>query len=231
MALKLFMRRQKSSETETRKLASENEVSETLTATTEQGAHIAPEVPSVPEPEPKPEEKPAKKKKVNPHPYRWMIKLGKLMVKIAILTILFSSVWIWVGSVAVLHDNNMYPSIKDGDLVVACKLMDYLPEDIVLYESARGQRMGRIVARGGDIVNLTSDGLYTINGNTPYEMVFYNTYPNEDSDIVFPYEVPENCIFVMNDMREMMTDSRTYGAVSMDDVEGKVVMMMRHRGM
>jgi len=172
-----------------------------------------------------------KEKKVNKHPYRWIIKLGKLIVKIAILMIIFCSLWIWVGNVYITHDNNMYPHIKDGDLIVTYKLQGYIIDDIVLYQTSRGNKVGRIVAKPGDIVEITEDGYYAINGILPYENVFYDTLPSDSSEIEYPYTVPEGEYFILNDMREIQTDSRKYGSVSEDAFLGKVVMIARHRGM
>ena len=179
-----------------------------------------------------PETEPAeKKKRKNPHPYRWMIKLGKLMVKVSVITLIAAIIWGWVGCVYITHDNNMYPHIKDGDLVITYKLDPYIIGDVVLYETPKGMKIGRIIAKPGDVVQITEDGLYTVNDVMPYENVFYDTRPADKNGIEFPYTVPEGKMFVLNDMRETTTDSRVNGAVSVDSFCGKIVMIVRHRGM
>ena len=61
------------------------------------------------------------------------------------------------------------------------------------------------------------------------ENAVYPTSP-EGSAISYPYQVPENCVFVLNDFRSDLSDSRTYGGIPLEDVEGAVVFTMRMRG-
>ena len=125
----------------------------------------------------------------------------------------------------------MYPHIKDGDLVVTYKLQPYINNDPVLVRTDKGVKVARIVARGGDVVELTENGLYLINGSVPYETIFYDTFPVEGSSIRYPYTVPEGEYFILNDMREMTDDSRVFGSVPEEALCGKVEMVVRHRGM
>lgn len=162
---------------------------------------------------------------------KWLMKLGKLMIKVGILLLIGVAIWTYVGELYITHDNNMYPHVKDGDLIVTYKLEPYIIGDIVMYETSRGMRVGRIIAKGGDVIDIAENGLYTVNGITPYENVFYDTLPNTSSDIKYPYTVPEGEIFVLNDMRETMTDSRNIGSISLEIVHGKLEMLVRHRGM
>ncbi|MGB4091828.1 MAG: S26 family signal peptidase [Ruminococcus flavefaciens] len=46
----------------------------------------------------------------------------------------------------------------------------------------------------------------------------------------FQNQVPENCVFVLNDFRSDISDSRTCGGVPLEDVEGAGVFTMRMRG-
>ncbi|MDO4864798.1 MAG: S26 family signal peptidase, partial [Ruminococcus sp.] len=62
-----------------------------------------------------------------------------------------------------------------------------------------------------------------------YEDAVYPTKP-DGAKIDFPYTTPDNCVFVLSDFRSNITDSRTYGGIPLDDVKGKVVFVMRRRG-
>ena len=52
-----------------------------------------------------------------------------------------------------------------------------------------------------------------------------------DSSLSYPYQVPENSVFVLGDYRTRSTDSRLYEAISLDQVEGKVITILRRRGL
>lgn len=45
-----------------------------------------------------------------------------------------------------------------------------------------------------------------------------------------PYTVEEGRAFVLNDYREDTDDSRSFGAVSLNDIEGPLIFSMRRRG-
>jgi signal peptidase I len=83
---------------------------------------------------------------------------------------------------------------------------------------------------GGDVVDLGEDGELIVNGNVKDEEIFYITQPNLSSDLVFPYTVPEDSYFVLCDFRTNSVDSRTYGAISRSDIDGKVISFLRIRG-
>ena len=57
----------------------------------------------------------------------------------------------------------------------------------------------------------------------------YPTTP-DGAMISFPYEVPENCVFVLNDFRSDTSDSRVFGGVRQDDLKGRIIFIMRRRG-
>ena len=89
-------------------------------------------------------------------------------------------------------------------------------------------KFGRIVAKAGDEVDI-NDSFVKVNGYGLSEDVVYPT-TSEGSLISFPYVVQEGSVFVLNDFRDDIDDSRTYGAVSLDDCEGKVILVLRRRG-
>jgi len=123
----------------------------------------------------------------------------------------------------------MFPSIKDGDVVLAYRLeKDYVKEDVVVYEHEGTQSLGRIVAREGDIVDIDANGTLRVNGTIQSGEILYLTYAKED--IPYPYTVPEGNVFILGDYREQVKDSRDFGAVSIKDVEAKVITLLRRRG-
>lgn len=158
----------------------------------------------------------------------------RLIIKLCVIALVGFLVWTYVGEAFILHDNNMYPHIKDGTLSIIYKLEEIANGDVVLFVNPNGEKkLGRIVAHGEDVVEIEENGLYMVNDYTPYENVFYQTKPAtdaKDGGIEYPYVVEKGTYFIMNDMRDNTNDSRAYGSIPADSIIGKVVLTIEHRG-
>lgn len=152
----------------------------------------------------------------------------KFFVKIA-FTVL--AVWLlctYVIGVFVNHAHSAYPMIKDGDLCITYRLGKLSQGDAVVYTTDGMVRYGRLIAMEGDVVDVSNDCV-TVNGYLLYEDTIYPT-TSEDSFIEYPYTVPDGCVFLLNDFRSDTLDSRTYGGIPLDNTNGKIVFLIRKRG-
>ncbi|MBP3666845.1 MAG: signal peptidase I, partial [Clostridia bacterium] len=82
----------------------------------------------------------------------------------------------------------------------------------------------RVIAGSGQWVNIDDKGDVYINDaylNEPY----IQKKAKGQTDIEYPYQVPEGKIFVMGDERETSVDSRTsvVGCIDRDQIIGKIV--------
>lgn len=153
-----------------------------------------------------------------------------LAVKIAVIAI---AVWLaltFVLGLTINYGNNMHPAVKDGDLVVSLKLQRPYLNAAVLYEKDGKKTVGRVVGLPGNVIDITDNGALLVNGVIPAEEVFYPTYRAENSEIEFPLTVEEGKVFILNDFREDTNDSRTFGTVDMDDLDGPLLFTLRRRG-
>lgn len=166
-------------------------------------------------------EQPAKKKMSKP-----LKALIRLLTKIVLIVVIIWALLTYVGGVFICHDNNNYPAIKDGDLVVTYRLDRYYSGDLVVYDVDGKTYFGRVVGVPGDTIDF-KDSYYTVNGIMPYETVYYKTEPFE-SGVKYPYEVQDGEVFVLADYREEGIDSRLLGGVN--NLKGKVVLLLRGRG-
>lgn len=153
----------------------------------------------------------------------FLIKLGiTLLVGWVLLGVIFG--------VAVATGEDMYPRIRDGDLMIYYRLQqDYHIEDVVTFTRDGQRYTGRIVAQGGDTVDLTEAGELLVNGSVQSESIFYPTLA-VGGGTTFPCEVPQGSVFLLCDFRTNATDSRSYGAVALEDLDGKVITILRRRG-
>lgn len=110
-------------------------------------------------------------------------------------------------------------SVKQGDIVTFKN-----PEDTsVIF-------IKRVIALPGQTVDIKDGALY-VDGqrlNEPYTSQ-HETYPltkhanNLSADIVYPYTVPDNCVWVMGDNRTNSLDSRYFGPVPIDNITSKAL--------
>lgn len=125
---------------------------------------------------------------------------------------------------------DMFPSLKDGDLVLGYRLQkDFQTDDVIAYEEEGRLRFGRVIAHGGDQVNINESGEVKVNGVSEGGEILYLTY--DGGNLKYPYQVPKNTLFVLGDYRTEAKDSRSYGAIPMGQVKGKVITFLRRRGL
>lgn len=123
----------------------------------------------------------------------------------------------------------MFPAVKDGDLILAYRIAeDYIKNDVVVYEQNGTRSFGRIVAQANDTVSLDENGFLLVNGTTEYGEILYPTYAKDV--LTYPYHVPHEMVFVLGDHRTNAEDSRDFGALLLDDIDGKVLAILRRRG-
>lgn len=154
--------------------------------------------------------------------------LINLLIKLSVIALLIWLALVFVFGVFRMEGNNMYPMLKDGDLCITYKLEEYHSTDVVAYRVGNELRFGRIIARAGDTVDGDTTGLL-INGGRPSEEIFYPTQM-WDINLKLPVKLKEGEFVILNDYREDLRDSRSYGVINEDDLEGKIVFIFRRRG-
>lgn len=167
-----------------------------------------------------PEMREKRKKNEMRHRRDFFIKLG---TTIAAIWFVFTFV---LGMYRV-SGNYMYPHMKDGDMVFTYRLANLSVGDVVAYDVEGTEHIGRVAAVAGITFDINDNGEATVDGTPDTNGVFYETV-KDGSRLDLPYTVKEDEVIVLNDLRTDIGDSRTYGAIRLDDVDGKVIMV--HRG-
>ena len=108
-------------------------------------------------------------------------------------------------------------------------LAQYIPEEWLPPEPAGTRYFGRVVAAAGDVVNITDTGALIVNGTTQGGEIMFPTELR--GDLEYPYRVPEGCLYVLGDYRTNAKDSRDFGPIPLEAVEGKVITFLRRRGL
>lgn len=156
--------------------------------------------------------------------------LTSLLLRILFLVLAGWALLTQVFLIMQTNGNGMFPAVKDGDLIIGFRLQqDYAKNDVIVYTVDGKRQVGRIVARASDVVTLDESGTLLVNGTAQSGEIMYPTYAKGGFE--YPLRVPEGHVFVLGDYRTQTTDSRDFGPVSMKDVEGKVITILRRRGL
>ena len=151
--------------------------------------------------------------------------LLRCVVLIVALVLLLTQVFL----ITQVTGNDMFPAIKDGDLVFAYRLQsDLSKNDVIVYKYDGKMRVGRILGRPGDVITLDDSGTLLVNGTTQGGEILYPTYAKEN--YTYPYVVPEDAYFILGDYRTQSEDSRDFGPVMKSSIQGKVITILRRRG-
>ena len=118
---------------------------------------------------------------------------------------------------------SMEPNLNDGDIVLLVKTKDLETGDLCAFYYSNKILIKRVIATPGDYIWIESDGTVFLNGNALDEPYITQKALGE-CDVEFPYQVPENCYFVMGDQRETSIDSRSsvIGCIPEDQLIGKI---------
>ena len=171
------------------------------------------------------EEKKQKKEKRSRSPmdYPQAFLLHALIVVIVI--------WLLFGvflGITAAPNNDMAPSISSGDLLLYYRLdRNAKANDVMIIRKNDTDYVARVVAVGGDTVDITDNGALVVNGNSVYEPKIYNKTVKYKDYMKYPYTVEKDKVFVLVDARGGGEDSRYYGTLSKKELKGTVVSVLR----
>ena len=143
-----------------------------------------------------------------------------------------------IVGITTMPSRDMYPRLDAGDLLLYYRLeRSPKAQDIVVIEKAADsgeetQRfVCRVVAAPGDTVEVSAEKGLCVNGNTMIENnIFYPTdaYENRTE---YPVKLGEGEYFVMADRRNGGMDSRYFGPVKLDEIQGVVITILRRNNL
>ena len=161
-----------------------------------------------------------------------MVKKKELLIsaiKIAGIALILCVAFCFIFSFRKMDENNMWPSIKNGDLMLVFKAAGTLSQgDCVLYEADGKIWAGRIMAKENDVVDITESGEFLVNGVNLDDGILIST-ESLDGTIQYPYCVPEGELFILSDYRTEGNDSRQFGSVEKEKIEGLIIAVLRRK--
>ena len=153
-----------------------------------------------------------------------------LFTRIIILLIASYILFTQVFLITRAQGNDMFPAIKDGDLIVAFRLhKEYVKDDIAVYKIDDETYLGRVVARETDVVTLDDSGTLLVNGTVQHGEIVYPTFAKEG--FTYPMRIEEERTFLLGDHRTQAKDSRDFGPIKAEQLKGKIITILRRRGL
>ncbi|MFH5834927.1 signal peptidase I [Proteiniclasticum sp. C24MP] len=152
---------------------------------------------------------------------------------VGLLTALFVTTFLF--SSAVVKGSSMYPTLHENDRLIVkkyetiLKTEEYRRGDIIVFESPLENEdkyfIKRVIGLPGDKITI-SDGKVHVNDEIIEEPYIDQHAFTETLFFGDDYIVSENELFVMGDNRlpGKSNDSRSFGSISIDRIEGKIVL-------
>lgn len=148
-------------------------------------------------------------------------------ILVALLAVAAAAVLISVLFMPVLKvtGSSMEPTMSDGQYALCISAGRFKTGDVIAFYFNNKILLKRVIAGAGDFVDITDDGTVYVNNKAISEPYLTDKSKGEDTDIEFPYQVPENKLFVMGDHRSTSIDSRNsnVGCISESDIVGRVI--------
>ena len=152
-----------------------------------------------------------------------------LVILVVAFALVFGFVRPFVLEAFYIPSESMVTTLLVGDRVFVNKFVYRFSEpehgDIVVFESVEGESedlIKRIVGLPGDRVAVF-DGVLFVNGERWEEPYVNKLFPDNSS--YGPETVPEGDIFVMGDNRANSRDSRFFGPVPVENIEGEAFVI------
>ena len=99
--------------------------------------------------------------------------LLKLAIKIVSICLVIAFVFTFIFGMYRVNDTSMVPNISPGDMILFYRLdKDFVVGETVVYSYKKENKIGRIVAMPGDVVNIDEKGL-VVNNSHQYEPKIY----------------------------------------------------------
>jgi signal peptidase I len=151
-----------------------------------------------------------------------------LVILLVSFALVFGFVRPFVVEAFYIPSESMVPTLRVGDRVLVNKFIYRFTEpergDIVVFESVEGggeDLIKRVVGVPGDRISVRGGRLF-VNGELQRERYVNKKFPDSSSSA--RTTVPEGHVFVMGDNRVNSRDSRFFGPVPKEKIEGEAFL-------
>ena len=153
--------------------------------------------------------------------FRSVMSTTNILIVVAAMTVLIA---VLLLPVLRIYGQSMNSTLVSGELVVSIKGASFKTGDIVAFYYNNNILVKRVIANSGDWVDIDLDGNVYVNQQQIDEPYLQEKAFGEPT-IDFPYQVPDERVFVLGDNRSVSIDSRhtSIGCVTSEQIVGKIV--------
>ena len=152
---------------------------------------------------------------------RSVVSTTNILIVVAAMTVLVA---VLLLPVLRIYGQSMNNTLVSGELVVSVKGASFKTGDIVAFYYNNNILVKRVIANSGDWVDIDLDGNVYVN-QKKIEEPYLKEKAFGEPTIDFPYQVPDERVFVLGDNRSVSIDSRhtSIGCVTSEQIVGKIV--------
>lgn len=152
---------------------------------------------------------------------RSVISTTNILIVVAAVAILVAMLFL---PVLRIYGESMNSTLNSGELVVSVKGAKFRTGDIIAFYYNNNILVKRVMANPGEWVDIDMEGNVYVN-NQLVDEPYLDEKSFGEPDIDFPYQVPDDRVFVLGDNRDVSIDSRykSVGCVSSEQIVGKIV--------
>ena len=153
--------------------------------------------------------------------FRTVLSTTNILIVVAAFSILIAMLFL---PVLRIYGQSMNSTLVADDLVVSIKGAKFQTGDVVAFYSNNNILVKRVIANSGDWVDIDLDGNVYVN-NKLIDEPYLDEKSYGEPNIDFPYQVPDERVFVLGDNRSVSVDSRhtSIGCVTSEQIVGKIV--------
>ena len=150
----------------------------------------------------------------------WLIFVDGIVIVALALFLIFRVVL----GISTVDGTSMAPTLRNGQKLIFFRLNPtYEIGDIICMRMPNGdQYVKRIRAGPGDTIELTGDAVY-VNGQEIEEEYANGKTELQEDTVEYPMKLDEEQYFVMGDNREHSIDSRSFGAIVIYQIQGRIL--------
>ena len=144
------------------------------------------------------------------------------LITVAAVAVLVATLWL---PVLQIYGNSMTPTLQDGEIVFSMKGSDFKQGDIIAFYYNNKLLLKRVIATAGMWVDIDEDGYVYVDGEKLDEP-YVTDRSRGITDLEYPVQVPDGCVFVLGDHRSTSVDSLSsvVGFVKQEETVGQIVM-------
>ena len=123
------------------------------------------------------------------------------------------------------YGDAMQPTLKEGQLVVTLRTTKVKSGDLICFYYNNKVLIKRVIAVGGDTVNIDWHGNVSVN-DVKLDEPYITEKAFGECNVSLPFKVPLSKVFVMGDNRSASVDSRhtEVGCISQEQIIGKLIL-------